>query len=238
MVSSIRWHHFHDATAVADETVRRVLAAAERAIAARGVFRVVLAGGSTPERAYRQLAACDSDWSRWHIYLGDERCLPPDDAGRNSLMIEQAWLGRSLIAPQHIHWIAAERGAEAGASNYQAVIEPVLPFDLVLLGMGEDGHTASLFPGHRHDPARLVVPVSAAPKPPPERISLNISALRQTREMLLLVTGAGKSAAVHHWRNGEPLPVASLECAAGIDVLIDQAATAQVRPDAEHQARE
>lgn len=222
---STRWHHFHDAAAVADETVRRMLVAAKRAITGRGAFRVVLAGGSTPERAYRQLAGCESDWSRWHIYLGDERCLPPDDKDRNSLMVERAWLERSPVPRENIHWIPAERGSEQGAADYQAVIEPVLPFDMVLLGMGEDGHTASLFPGHRHDPARLVVPVSDAPKPPPDRISLNIPALRQTREMLLLITGAGKSEAVHRWRQGEPLPVASLECEAGIDVLVDQDAT-------------
>jgi 6-phosphogluconolactonase len=225
MVSSTRWHHFPDAAAVAGETVKRVLVAAQRAIAARGEFRVVLAGGGTPGQAYRQLAGRDSDWSHWHIYLGDERCLAPDDAGRNSLMIERAWLDHSPVPAGHIHWIAAERGAEQGADDYQAQIEPVLPFDLVLLGMGEDGHTASLFPGHRHDPARLVVPVHNAPKPPPDRISLNIPALAQTREMLLLITGAGKSSAVHRWRNGEPLPVATLACDAGIDVLIDQSAT-------------
>lgn len=222
---STRWHHFHDAAAVAAETVRRVLIAADKAIAARGVFRVVLAGGSTPAQAYRQLADCKCDWSRWHIYLGDERCLPPDDDERNSLMVERAWLGHSPVPRENIHWIPAERGAQQGADDYQAVIEPVLPFDLVLLGMGEDGHTASLFPGHRHDPARLVVPVSDAPKPPPDRISLSVSALRQTREMLLLITGPGKSEAVHRWRQGEAVPVASLECEAGIDVLIDQDAT-------------
>jgi len=222
---STRWHHFPDAAAVAAETVRRVLAAAQRAIDARGSFHLVLAGGSTPERAYRQLAASSSDWSRWHIYLGDERCLPPDDSGRNSLMIERAWLARSQVPRGQIHWIPAEKGAGQGAREYQALIEAVLPFDMVLLGMGEDGHTASLFPGQRHDPTRLVVAVSGAPKPPPERISLNLPALRQSREMLLLITGAGKSDAVHRWRKGESLPVASLECEAGIDVLIDQAAT-------------
>jgi 6-phosphogluconolactonase len=224
MVSPVRWHHFSDAAAVAAETVRRMQSAAERAIARSGVFRVVLAGGSTPERAYRQLAESDADWPRWHIYLGDERCLPPDDAARNSRMIEEAWLRRSAIAADHIHWIPAERGAEPGARDYEAVIRPILPFDLVLLGMGEDGHTASLFPGHRQVQARLVVPVSDAPKPPPDRISLNFSALRQSREMLLLITGAGKREAVHRWRNGEALPVAALECAAGIDVLIDREA--------------
>ncbi len=225
MASSVRWHHFPDAAAVADETVRRVLSAAKQAIARQGVFRVVLAGGSTPERAYRQLARSEADWACWELYLGDERCLPPDDAARNSRMIEDAWLGRSSIAADQVHWIPAELGPEQGARDYEAVIEPVLPFDLVLLGMGEDGHTASLFPGHRHAQARLVVPVTDAPKSPADRISLNFSALRQTREMLLLVTGAGKRQAVHRWRDGDPLPVASLECAAGIDVLIARDAT-------------
>jgi 6-phosphogluconolactonase len=221
VATPLRWHHFTDAAAVADETVRRVLCAASRAIARQGVFRVVLAGGSTPERAYRQLAESTADWSYWQVYLGDERCASPGDAARNSRMIEQAWLRRSAIAADHVHWIPAELGAEQGARDYEAVIAPILPFDLVLLGMGEDGHTASLFPGHRHTQARLVVPVKDAPKPPPDRISLNFVALRQTREMLLLITGAGKREAVRRWRNGEPLPVASLECAAGIDVLID-----------------
>lgn len=225
MAASVRWHHFPDAAAVADETVRRVLSAASRAITERGVFRIVLAGGGTPERAYRQLAESNADWSCWHLYLGDERCLPPDDVARNSRMIEAAWVKRSSIQADHVHWIPAERGAEQGAHDYEAAIAPVLPFDLVLLGMGEDGHTASLFPRHRHAKARLVVPVSNAPKPPAERISLSFDALQQTREMLLLITGAGKQEAVRRWRNGRPLPVASLECAAGIDVLIDRYAT-------------
>jgi 6-phosphogluconolactonase len=218
-VTALRWHEFPDASAVAEEAARRVLEAARRAIALRGVFRVVLAGGSTPERTYRRLAVSDADWSGWQVYLGDERCLPPDDAGRNSRMIDAAWLKDSPIAAEQVHWIAAELGAERGADDYQALIAPVLPFDLVLLGMGED--TASLFPGHRHAPERLVVPVSAAPKPPPARVSLNFAALGQTRELLLLVTGASKCHAVQRWRAGEAMPVASLECAAGIDVLID-----------------
>lgn len=224
MNSSVRWRYFPDAAAVADETVRWVLAAAKRAIAQRGLFRVVLAGGSTPKQAYKQLAASDADWSRWHLYLGDERCVPEGDEQRNSRMINKAWVKRSRIPREQVHWIPAEKGAQQGAREYESVIAPALPFDLVLLGMGEDGHTGSLFPGHRHDPQRLVVPVSNAPKPPPERVSLNYSALSQTREMLLLITGAGKREALCHWRNGESLPVAMLECEAGIDVLIDDAA--------------
>ncbi len=226
-MSGVRWHSCADAAAVAGETVRRVLAAAQRAIAARGVFRLVLAGGGTPERAYRQLADSRADWARWQLYLGDERCLPATDSGRNSVMIERAWLADSPIASANIHWIPAELGAEAGAAAYRAVIEAALPFDLVLLGMGEDGHTASLFPGHRHDPDRLVVAVHEAPKPPPDRISLTPRALCQSEQILLLITGAGKREAVRRWREGEDLPVAGLQCSNGIDVLIDRAATAQ-----------
>jgi len=222
--SGFRWHCFNDAAAVTQEAVDRILAAAERAVAAHGVFRLVLAGGSTPERAYRRLADTDTDCSRWQLYLGDERCLPVDDPDRNRTMIEQAWLHQSSLTPGQIHWIPAERGAGQGASDYQAITEQALPFDLVLLGMGEDGHTASLFPGHRHDPQRLVVPVSDAPKPPPERISLNYTALQQTRGMLVLITGEGKREAVQRWRAGESLPVAALSCEAGVDILIDQSA--------------
>lgn len=222
---STRWHHFPDPAAIAADTVRRVLSAAQHAIAARGEFRLVLAGGSTPEQAYRRLAASDADWAHWQIYLGDERCLPAGDAGRNSTMAERAWLAGSKVPAQNVHWIPAELGAGEAADAYQPLIEAALPFDLVLLGMGEDGHTASLFPGHQHDAQRLVVAVDHAPKPPPERVSLNFTALQQTRELLLLITGAGKRDAVRRWRNGEALPVAMLNCDAGIDVLIDDAAT-------------
>jgi 6-phosphogluconolactonase len=225
-MSGVRWYRFADAAAVAEAAVSRILSAAKRAVAARGIFRLVLAGGSTPERAYRYLADCDADWSRWQLYLGDERCLPVEDPDRNSTMIERAWLQQVSLSPRQVHWIPAECGAEQGARDYQTVIENALPFDMVLLGMGEDGHTASLFPGHRHDPQRLVVAVSDSPKPPPERISLNHIALRQTHEMLVLVTGAGKRDAVRRWRAGESLPVAALQCDAGVDVLIDAAAEA------------
>ena len=222
-MTDFRWQRCSDAAAVAEAAVSRILSAAEQAIEARGCFRLVLAGGSTPERVYRRLADCDADWPRWQLYLGDERCLPVDDPERNSRMIEQAWLRHSPLLPAQIHWIPAERGAEQGARDYQSLIEGILPFDMVLLGVGEDGHTASLFPGQWHDPQQLVVPVNDAPKPPPERISLNYSALAQTQAVLVLVTGEGKREAVQRWRAGESLPVAELECECGVDVLIDEA---------------
>jgi 6-phosphogluconolactonase len=224
MSQAVRWHRFPDSATVAGEAVRRVLEAAQRAIAAKGAFRVVLAGGSTPEKAYRELAEANADWARWHIYLGDERCLPPDDPERNSVMIARAWLDHVPVPPRRVHWIAAESGPVTAADAYQDVVERALPFDLVLLGMGEDGHTASLFPGHEHDPRRRVVAVHGAPKPPPERVSLNYSVLVNSAAVLVMVTGRGKHPAFERWRNGDDLPVARLACANGVDVLVDDEA--------------
>ncbi len=136
------------AAAVAQETARRISAAARRAIAARGRFDCVLAGGRTPLVAYAQLIEQPEDWSRWHLFLGDERCLAPDDAQRNSHAITLALTDRIPIPIANLHWIPAELGAEQAATRYDELIRPLLPVDFILLGMGEDGHTASLFPGH------------------------------------------------------------------------------------------
>jgi len=222
MTQSVRWSRFPDAGMVAEEAVRRILQFALTSIDDRGAFRVVLAGGSTPRKVYQLLSTCKADWSNWHLYLGDERCLPAGHAERNSRMIHAAWLEQGQVPAEQVHWIPAESGPEQGAKLYENVVREAVPFDLVLLGMGEDGHTASLFPGHKHDAGRLVVSVSGAPKPPPERISLSYTGLAKTRNMLVLVTGSGKRPAVARWRAGESLPVARLECAAGVDVLLDE----------------
>jgi 6-phosphogluconolactonase len=216
---------FGDSAAVAREAAERILDAAQRAITARGIFHLVLAGGTTPTLAYRLLGqsgiGADADWSRWQIWYGDERCLPVDDPERNSVMAERVWLQDSPIPRANIHPIPAEQGAEGAAAAYAELIAPVLPFDLVLLGMGEDGHTASLFPCHRHDPAQTVHPVHNAPKPPPDRVSLSGSVLSGAREVLMLVTGAGKREALARWRAGEALPIASIRATA---LLLDKAA--------------
>ncbi len=213
-----------DADAVAEETTARVLAAAEQAIEARGAFHLVLTGGSTPIATYRRLAQADADWSTWHLYHGDERCLPVDDVERNSLAAREAWLSRVDIPAQQIHDIPAEQGAEAAAAAYEAVVSAAVPFDLVLLGMGEDGHTASLFPGQEVCPGPLVMPVHDAPKPPSDRVSLTPSALCRTRRMLVLVTGAGKRPAMRRWRAGEGLPIARVAVAGNADLILDRAA--------------
>ena len=221
-----RWHVFEDADAVAAQAAQRILRAAALAIGERGRFRLVLAGGRTPEAAYRLLVSADTDWSRWEVYFGDERCLPADHPERNSLMAERAWLDSVAIPADNLHPIPAELGAEAAAEAYRAVVSNALPFDLVLLGIGEDGHTASLFPGQQHPAEELVHAVHNAPKPPPDRVSLSARALSEAREVLVLATGAGKQAAIRAWRSGERPPIATIGQPACVDVLLDGAAQA------------
>jgi 6-phosphogluconolactonase len=215
---------FESATQVAAEAAARILASADEAIRARGRFRVVLAGGTTPLAAYRLLAGAAADWPAWEVWFGDERCLPPGDPERNSLAADLALLGRVPIPRSQVHLMAAELGAEAAATAYQALVQAALPFDLVLLGMGEDGHTASLFPGHSVPHGVLAMPVHGAPKPPPDRVSLTPQALTSAREVLILVTGAGKRQALDAWRAGADLPVARVAALGRTMVLLDRAA--------------
>ena len=219
-----RWHTFEDPDAVAVETAQRILQAASRAINERGLFRIVLAGGRTPEAAYRLLADADTDWSRWQIFFGDERCLPVDDTERNSLMASRAFLDSVAVPAANIHPIPAEHGAETAASQYEPVVKAAMPFDLVLLGIGEDGHTASLFPGQQHPVDQLVHAVHNAPKPPPDRVSLSVHALCEARGVLILATGAGKQDVIQAWQAGKPVPIAEIGGPAPVEVLLDKAA--------------
>lgn len=223
-VASVRFETCPDAAAVARRAADGVLAAAAGAIARQGRFRLVLAGGTTPLAAYRLLAGENARWGAWEVWFGDERCLPPGDPERNSRAACEALLDRVPIPPDRIHPIPAELGPEAAAAAYAASLADALPFDLVLLGMGEDGHTASLFPGRAVPDGALTVAVRDAPKPPPERVSLTPTALGRCREMLVLVTGAGKRDALARWRAGGDLPVAQAAAAGRALVLLDRAA--------------
>jgi 6-phosphogluconolactonase len=184
----------------------------------------VLAGGRTPEAAYRLLAHQAIDWTLWDCYFGDERCLPVDHAERNSQMVERALLSQIPLAPGEVHPIAAEQGAEEAAASYAQIIAAAVPFDLVLLGVGEDGHTASLFPGRPLDPEAWVIPVHDAPKPPPERVSLGLRGLQSSRHLLVLATGAGKREALRGWRAGAALPIAQVCRDQRVTLLLDGAA--------------
>lgn len=216
-----RFSQFESAEAVAEETARRISAAARRAIEVRGRFLCVLAGGRTPLAAYDRLVHQPEDWAYWHLFLGDERCLPPDDPERNSRAIALALTDRVPIPSGNLHWIPAESGAESAAERYGALIAARMPFDLILLGMGEDGHTASLFPGHVTPADVWAAPVHEAPKPPPDRVTLTPSALAAAPERLILVTGAEKRAALAAWRRGADLPVARVAALGRTDVLMD-----------------
>lgn len=209
------------AEAVAQEAVARILTKAQRAISARGTFRLVLAGGSTPVATYRLLAQAGVDWSGWEFFFGDERCLPVMDPQRNDRAARRAWLDQVPIPPESIHVIPAEQGPKAAAQAYAALVERSMPFDLVLLGLGEDGHTASLFPGHSIPGDSLVMPVLQSPKPPPERVSLTPAAFAGARGILILVTGTGKREAIKCWRAGSDLPIAQAAAAAPSLVLLD-----------------
>lgn len=221
---SLQWYILNDAQSVAREASEKILTCSKQAIDKKGFFSIVLAGGSTPKQTYHLLKEMDCDWAHWHIYYGDERCLPENDAERNSVMASGAWLDQVAIPSQQIYAIPAHLGAKVAAHQYTDIVKKALPFDMVLLGMGEDGHTASLFPGQQHPEEELVHAVFNTPKPPPERVSLSANALSHTQELLFLVTGASKQNAVSAWKRGENLPVAQIKPLLGAKVLIDNAA--------------
>lgn len=221
MNPNYRWHLLENADQVAELACQHILDAAKSAIAERGKFKIVLAGGTTPEKVYRLLAPSQTDWSKWHAYYGDERCLPKNHADRNSVIVSRAFLEKVGIPESQVFTIPAELGNEQAAVSYRQTIKDALPFDMVLLGMGEDGHTASLFPGHQHDEEELVHAVYNSPKPPPERVSLSARALGNTHQLIFLITGSNKQEAVKLWRSGQDLPIASV-ISDHIDIYIDR----------------
>ena len=221
-----RWHAVVDSDALRQRAIETILASAAKAIRERGQFHIVLAGGNTPREIYRGLCNAKTDWSAWHIYFGDERCLPPTDPARNSNMAGEAWLNRVPIPLTQVHVIAGELGAEKAAQKYSETLRAVGDFDLVLLGLGEDGHTASLFPRHEWGTAPGspdTLAILDAPKPPPQRVSLSAERLSRARRVIFLVGGTSKHAAVAAWRGGENIPARAIRPAAGVDVLVESA---------------
>jgi len=219
-VVDMKIHPCADAEAVAQFAADAVVKAAASAIAERGVFHWALAGGTTPKRCYELLRDADIDWPNVHIWFGDERCLPVGDAERNDLMADEALLNHVSVPSAQIHRMDAELGPELAAARYTALLADAPVMDLVLLGIGEDGHTASLFPGNPAlDDPRLAIPVYNSPKPPPERISMGYAVLNASLRCLIMVAGKGKADAISRIRNGERLPVARV---AGSEWLIDQ----------------
>jgi len=203
---------FADAQALAHAAAEWTAQACREAIAARGVCHLVLAGGSSPKLCYEALRELDVDWSRVHIWFGDERCVPVGHIDRNDRMADEALLSHVSIPGSQIHRMQAELGPVEGASLYADALASIGPVDVLHLGMGEDGHTCSLFPGKDslYDD-RPAFGVSDSPKPPPERVTLGYSVLNKARASLILSAGTGKQEALARIKGGESLPVARVK---------------------------
>ncbi len=191
------------ATAVAGELLTR-LADAQ---AAGGVPQIALTGGTIAEEIHREVArlspASGVDWSQVVVWWGDERFVAPDSADRNAAQARAAFLDAVGADPAHVHEMPSTAQAadvDAGAASYSAVLREhgSGEFDVVMLGIGPDGHVASLFPGSPQLDVtdRIAVGVTGSPKPPPERISLTFPALNRARSVWFLVSGEAKADAV------------------------------------------
>jgi 6-phosphogluconolactonase len=201
----------------ADATATAIGAA--RAI--RGVCHVALCGGSTPRRCYQLLGPLLDSWDNVHLWYGDERCVPPEDEQANVRMVRE-----SLDAPGAVeHRMRGELGPVAGAEAYARELGDTV-MDLTLNGLGPDGHTASLFPGHPLlDATAPIAGISDSPKPPPERITMTLPALNASRRLILIVAGADKAAALARVLAGpDRATPASLLDRDKLDVVADAAA--------------
>jgi 6-phosphogluconolactonase len=206
--------------AAADEFAR----AARQAVAARGRFTVALAGGTTPRGAYSLLAEDDArqpaqrlPWDKVHLFFGDERHVPPDHSDSNYRMVREALLSRIVLPESNIHRMEGELPAQEAADSYQHLLQDffALPagewprFDLVLLGMGPDGHTASLFPGSQALAERKrLVAANWVEKFASFRLTLTFPVLNHAAEVLFLVTGADKAGMLKSVLEGDSSAVA------------------------------
>jgi 6-phosphogluconolactonase len=228
-----------DAEDAARACAEVVSAAIEAARATRGVAHVALAGGRTPARTYELLAEIVTDWRDVHLWFGDERCVPLDDPDSNDTLVRRALLERLPEDPGSprpiVHAVAraGDRDPAGAAADYERELRAVVPgdplpvLDLALLGLGEDGHTASLFPD---DPVleereRLVVAVRGR-KPPPDRVTFTLPVLRAARATVVLTAGAGKADAVRAMLAGpSPHTPASLLGEGGaVELIADRTA--------------
>jgi 6-phosphogluconolactonase len=180
---------------------------ASEAIARRGLFTLALAGGGTPKPVYERLAMPDVagaiEWSRVHVFFGDERCVPPDDPQSNFRMAREALLARVPIPDENVHRVRGEDPPTVAAEEAERSLRDVVPaapvpsLDLVFLGLGDDGHTASLFPDTAAlgEQSRLVV-ANFVEKLSSWRVTFTAPLINAARDVVFLVEGAGKAAAL------------------------------------------
>lgn len=219
------------------------LAQAQQSIAQRGYFYVALTGGATPQALYRLLAeprrASQLDWSRIHLFMGDERYVPQNHPDSNFGMARRCFLDHIPIPPANLHPVPTDHPqAESAASTYAALLAQLIPdggvgipqFDLIMLGMGEDGHTASLFPETEilAEQTKTVAAVYV-PKLAGWRISMTYPSLNQARQIMVLVSGANKAAVLAHvlqQGSAKRYPIQGVEPVGEMHWFIDQAAAA------------
>ena len=229
-----------DIASMSCRAAQRLAALAGEACAARGAFHLVLSGGTTPRSLYQTLSAPEFrstiDWARVHVYFGDERAVPPEHPDSNYGMAKAALLDHVPIPPAQIHRIDvafasvrqdAAHYAKTLASNAPHDAQGVPQFDLILLGMGPDGHTASLFPGYPavEETERWVIEVPKAHVEPfVPRVTLTLPALGSCREMLIEASGAGKRPILTRVFAGEDLPANRVHSAGETIWLVDAAA--------------
>jgi 6-phosphogluconolactonase len=200
------------------------------AILERGACALALAGGRTPEPVYRLLAATPNlDWSRVDVFFGDERAVPPDDPESNYGMVRASLLSRVPVPEDRVHRMEAERpDRDAAARAYDQALPPAL--DLLVLGVGPDGHTASLFPGSAalDERRRRVVPVTGPP-PPAARLTITPPVIAAARRVVVLAAGADKAAAVARALEGPRSPKDTpAQLARRADWFLDRAAAARL----------
>ena len=227
-----------DPEAVARAGAEGVVQAAQRALHERGGFHLVLAGGTTPRACYELLAGemrDHVDWRRVTVFFGDERCVPPDHPDSNYRMARETLLDPLDLRGAAVRRIAGELAPPMAAADYDAELQryggdghPM--FDLVLLGMGPEGHTASLFPDSPAlDEANHLAVAVETPAEPPWRVTMTPAALKQSRQILFLVAGAEKAAALASVFAGDSgVPAARVAALAPSRFLADEAAAANV----------
>ncbi|MGA8354859.1 MAG: 6-phosphogluconolactonase [Solirubrobacteraceae bacterium] len=229
-----------DPEAVAVRAARDIAGQLQRAIEQRGRAHLALSGGGTPERTYELLVDAVEDWDAVEVWFADERCVPPQDEQSNYRMAAQTLLDRLASPPRAVHRMQGELGPQEGAHLYAQELRAsfdghesdVPALDLIVLGIGPDGHVASLFPGAptlAAEDHELCLAVHDSPKPPSERITLSLAVLRAANRCLLLATGPSKADAVSA-AMGEPtkhVPASLLRRERLTMILDDMAAPAR-----------
>jgi len=208
------WLIFDDKMSLSKALAQEILNIAKKSISEKNCFSIVLTGGQSVLNLYKILSKSDSNWGKWHIYIGDERFLPAGHKDRNDQTINEIWLDNSTIPKKNIHFIKAELGLLEARVEYENTLKKNDKFDVVLLSVGEDGHIASLFPNHLYSEEQMVVIESNSPKSPKQRLSMSYKQLNKSNYIFKLLIGKSKQQAVHLLQKNTNLPMTKVtgEC--------------------------